>query len=176
MTLMTRRETPVDVAQKLVSYLDSSNGEIQPLFDAVEALRHGPKERDAPFDLDAFEEHVEALNAALDEAWAVLEEDDGETPLMSEQYISWSGDTGDEAEFIGGSGASSLVQTISDALDVALAELDDARLVVRAGSDVPVSDLAGDYGAYDSLSDYLDYVYSQVKGMCEFATRLEREV
>lgn len=173
---MVTERNAVDLALKLVSYLDSSNGDVQPLFTAVETLRTDVPESDAPFDLDAFETHITAMDDALDDAWDRLEEDDGEPPLMSETYIDWNGSDESDPMFRYDVGGRDVVRTIDSHLRTAIDELGSAWDIVWEGDDVPTSTLEGDFGVYESLVEYVDYVYSQVRGMLEMVYRLDKMV
>jgi hypothetical protein len=173
---MVAERNAVDLAQKLVSYLDSSNGDVQPLFSTVETLRAKTQTSSAPFDLDAFETHITAMDAALDDAWNVLTEDEDEPPLMSETYIDWNTSDDDEAMFRYDVGGRAVVQTIHAHLVTAIDELGSAWDVVWEGDDVQTGELEGDFGVYESLLKYIDYVYSQVRGMVEMAYKLDKMV
>jgi hypothetical protein len=162
--------TAVDYAQTLLAYLDGSNGDVQPLFAAVDGVRTVGY---APFDVDAFEQRVRSMDAALDEAWDILEEGRDGPPLLSSTYIEYNRLSDDEAYFFAESGAAALTADIVAAVTVAREELDAAQDIVAEGEDVPTETLPGDFGVYESLGAYLDYVYSQVEGMVDFARQLD---
>lgn len=175
MTTMARQQTnAVKQAQRLVSYLDSSFGEVQPLFDALESLKRGQKAENPPFDIEVFEAHINQLESALGDAWDVLEDNTEATPLMSETYINWSGEMDDEPEFRTTEDVSSIINNIQSSLNTARDELTAAQNLVATGPTLSASTLKGDYGVYNSLGEYMDYVYSQVQAMCEMADSMER--
>ena len=164
---VTDWDDPVELAQSLVSYLDSSGGELNAIYDALDAI----EQMDEPpeyFHIEETREHITACDEALDTAWGLLEE--GDDPLMSPGNIVKDADGGEyDYHFADSADARSRLQDIEDALDDAVSEFSHAQDIVEAAGEVRADAIDADLGVYDTLADYMNYVHSQLHGMQEMA-------
>lgn len=173
MQMTRQRENPVDAAQTLVSYLDSSFAEMQPLFAALDAFETLPKHLRLP-DEEAFREDIETAEECFAEAWDTLE--DGEDPLMSETYIDWSGEMEDEAEFRDRPEVETKLDRIENKLTEAFNALDAAYQRALDADPIRTAAIDGDFGGYDEFDEYVKYVRSQAEGMRDFTRQASEGV
>ena len=169
---VTDWDDPVELAQSLVSYLDSSGGELNAIYDALESI----EDMDAPpeyFHVEETRERIDNCSEALDEAWDLLEE--GADPLLSPGNVVKREDGGEyDYRFADQANARSRLREIESVLDDAVEEFSAAQDLVESAEAVQSDEVDADLGVYDTLADYMDYVHSQLHGMQRMAHQAQQ--
>jgi len=167
-------EDPVELAQSLTRYLESSGSNYSTIFSALDSV----EEMESPpeyFHAEETRELIEASDEALDEAWELL--DTGDDPLMAPGNVVNDPEGGEfDYLFAESADARSRLKDIESALDEAVAKFSDAQDIVEAAGEVNAGDIAGNLGVYETLADFMKYVHSELHAMQRMAHEAHKGV
>jgi hypothetical protein len=171
---MVTDSTAVDKAQTVAKLLTSlQRSEMTLLEAASNSLQKSASNSEAPFDVQAFETHVTNAATGVSDALTLLTREDGDdAPLISTTYIDVADSDDANMIFIEDDEVKNIVQSLEDVIHQAMNEVSSAWDVVVAGDDVPTSELDRNYGVYESLAQYIDYVHSQVGAILKITLTL----